>query len=110
MSTLPIGPDSPPPVNEGSVAAGFGLGVGLTALQGLALWLVLASGAIPGNSGLTVLIVGLAGFGLIQLAYMVPVYLYLRMRKKTETAKGLLIEACLVLLVNVACWAIVYGK
>lgn len=96
------------PQKPGRVAAGFWLGIGLNLLQGLLFWLVCAN--VSGDSQLMVLIVGLGGFGLVQLVFMIPVYIFLRVQHKSETAKGLLIEASLVLLANVSCWAAVYRK
>ena len=52
----------------------------------------------------SILFVGLAAAGLIQLVYIVPLYLYFRRKGTTETAKGLLIAASLVILVNGFCW------
>jgi hypothetical protein len=88
------------PENRGSVAGGFGLGIFLNAAQGGLLFLILSLS----HRGLTALIVGLGWWGLIQLIYIVPIYIYLRRTKRTDTAKGLLIAAALVLLVNVSCW------
>lgn len=92
--------------SSGSVIMGFAMGVGLNILQGLALLLILSMS----NQQLTVLIIGLLFFGLFQLIYAIPLYFYLRTRHKTSTAKGLLIEACLVLLINATCWGAFYRR
>ena len=91
------------PEYRGSVGRGFLLGVGLNLLQGVLLWLVMIS--LPGYENIGPLIIGLGGWGLIQLIYVVPIYLHLRRRNKSATAKGLIIAASIVVLINVGCWA-----
>lgn len=90
------------PENKGSVGGGFGLGVVLNVLQGIILWICLFFGT--GDTRIRTLIIGLGGWGLIQLLYMVPIFIYLRRSKRSDTAKGLLIATSLVLLVNASCW------
>lgn len=88
------------PEDRGSVGGGFGLGIFLNVVQGGLSWLLLALL----NGGLNALVISLSAWGLIQLIYMVPIYIYLRRTKRTDTAKGLLITASLVLLINASCW------
>lgn len=88
------------PENKGSVGGGFGLGVVLNVVQGGLSWLLLA--LLHGS--LNSLVISLGAWGLIQLIYMIPIYIYLRRTKRTDTAKGLLIAASLVLLINASCW------
>ncbi len=90
------------PRDAKGIAAGFFLGIGLCILQGAVTWGIASS---SGNQkGLTVLVIGLMYFGLIQLIYMIPVYLLLR-KRRPATATGLAIAASLVALVNIACAA-----
>ena len=95
-----------PQENQGSVGWGFLLGVLLNLLQGALFWLVLSKST---SSGITLLVVGLGGWGVIQLVYIVPIYFYLRHRNKAATAKGLVIAGSIVLLINVGCWVVVRG-
>jgi heme/copper-type cytochrome/quinol oxidase subunit 4 len=88
------------PEDRGSVGGGFGLGVVLNVLQGIIFWIVM--GVAHGQ--LDALVIGLGGWGLIQLVYIIPIYIYLRRSKSPDTAKGLIIAASLVLLMNVGCW------
>lgn len=89
------------PEDRGSVGVGFLLGVGLNLLQGALLWLIVATE--PSDPSLAA--IGLGGWGIFQLVYVVPVYFYFRSRNRASTAKGLLIAASIVLLINVGCWA-----
>ena len=92
-----------PEGDRGGVGWGFLLGVGLNLLQGALLWLIVATES--GDASLAAMIFGLGGWGIIQLVYVVPIYFYLRSRNKSGTAKGLVIAASIVLLINVGCWA-----
>jgi hypothetical protein len=90
------------PSDTKGVAAGFFLGIGLCILQGAVTGGIASS---AGNQkGLTVLMIGLMFFGLIQLIYMIPIYLLLR-KRRPAIATGLAIVASLVALVNIACAA-----
>ena len=88
------------PEDKGSVGGGLILGIFLNVVQGGLSWLlfVLLQGSLDA------LVISLSAWGLIQLIYMVPIYIYLRRTKRADTAKGLLIAASLVLLVNASCW------
>lgn len=95
------------PEDRGSVGGGFGLGVFLNVVQGGLSWLLLS--LLDG--GLNALAISLGAWGLIQLIYMIPIYIYLRRTSRPDTAKGLLIAASLVLLINVGCWGCIrFGK
>jgi len=51
-------------------------------------------------------LVVIGGVGLLQLAYIVPLYSMFRRQGKTATAKGLVIGACVTALLNCACWSV----
>ena len=92
------------PREDWGVGVGFAIGVGLNLLQAGLVFVI--ANAFQSNLDPFVLslMVGWGGAGLIQLVYVVPLYLYFRNKEKTETAKGLTIAASLVILLNVACW------
>ena len=50
------------------------------------------------------------GISIVQLAYMVPLYLHYRKKGATETAKGLVIAAAVTALLNGGCWVIVMAN
>ncbi len=78
--------------NRGSILLGFLTGVGLCSIHAV---IVLVS------SDLAVIFRGLRFFGLVQLVYMVPVFLFLH-RRKPAMAIGLAVAASLVALANIA--------
>lgn len=45
-----------------------------------------------------------AGFGLVQYAWIVPLYAKYKGRGETETAKGILIASGVTVLLSAACW------
>lgn len=93
--------------NDGSIALGVAIGIGLNLLQvGLVSFIGDYIGERESGTDRTFLIsmIGLGGAGLIQLIYIVPLYLHFRKKEKTETAKGIVIAASLVMLINVFCW------
>ena len=49
----------------------------------------------------------LLGIGIVQLAWILPLYFSLRNRGETETAKGLLIGAGITFLLNAGCRGVV---
>jgi len=49
----------------------------------------------------------IAAIGLLQIAYVVPVYRLLKRRGKSRTARGMAVAAWITTLVNVVCWVIV---
>jgi hypothetical protein len=71
----------------GAIILGFGLAVG--SLSGILGWVLLL------------------GIGLVQAAWIVPLWLSFRRRRETETAKGVLIMASVVFLLNAGCWGLV---
>jgi hypothetical protein len=91
--------------NQGNIFAGLGICWGLNLVQlGFAAVGLFAP-------GLPFLIVLLAGFGVIQLAYVVPMYLSFRRRGKVLTARGLVIAASITALLNTACdWTAFHGN
>ena len=80
------------PPGRGSIVLGFLTGVGLCIIHAV---VVLVS------SDLAVVFRGLRFFGLVQLVYMVPVFLFLQ-RRRPAMASGLAIAASLVALANIA--------
>jgi hypothetical protein len=47
------------------------------------------------------------GIGVVQAAWIVPLWIHYRRARETETAKGLLIAASIVFLLNAGCWGLV---
>lgn len=92
------------PEYHGSVGAGFAMTIGLNLLQGVLLWLIVFIFTKSNDASESVLVAGLFYWGLIQVFYVVPICLYLRRTKISETAKGVRIAALLVLLINMGCW------
>jgi len=83
--------------SNGSIARGLGIGALLT-----------LAGAVASLPLMVVYIgfVTLFGIGLAQLIWMIPAYRRYKKRGETETAKGLLIIAGLVFLLNASCWGV----
>jgi len=46
----------------------------------------------------------IAGFGVVQYAWILPLYEKYRKRGETETAKGILIASGITVLLSAACW------
>lgn len=86
---------------HGTITWGFGITVLLNVLQGMLLWLILSNA--KGDAATKTFNYGLGGWGVLQLVYVVPFYLYMR-KKEKATAKGIIIAASLVLLLNATCW------
>jgi hypothetical protein len=80
--------------NAGSMLKGFGIGAGLNIL----LMVAVAAMVNP---------IVLIGAGLVQLVWIVPMYLSFRRQGATETAKGILLAAGIVFLLNAACFGLV---
>ena len=56
---------------------------------------------------LTVMPAGLVvfgGIGAVQLAYVIPLALYLKNSGQTNTMKGVILAASITVLLNVGCW------
>jgi hypothetical protein len=49
----------------------------------------------------------LVGIGIVQLLWMLPAWLIYRRRGQAETAKGILIIAGVVFMLNASCWGLV---
>ena len=62
--------------------------------------------ALAGLVGVGALI-ALGGIGVVQAAWIVPLWRYYRASGETETAKGLWIAAGIVFLLNAGCWGLV---
>lgn len=93
---------------RGTITWGFGVTVVLNVLQGMLLWLIFSN--VTGDAAIKTLFIGLGGWGVLQLVYVVPFYLYMR-KKETATAKGIIIAASLVLLLNATCWGLLgFGR
>jgi len=82
------------PENGGSIWLGILIGIGVS-VGGL-----LASVALMAGGGAFLLM----GFGLTQLLWVIPLYLYFASQGQKETGKGILIVAGLVCLLNASCW------
>jgi hypothetical protein len=54
-------------------------------------------------------IVLIGGIGLVQLIYVVPLYLNRKTNGKAATAKGLVIAASITALLNATCWGMFMG-
>jgi hypothetical protein len=50
---------------------------------------------------------GIGIIGIVQLLWMLPAWLIYRRRGQEETAKGILIIACVVFMLNASCWGLV---
>jgi hypothetical protein len=49
----------------------------------------------------------LLGIGVVQAAWVVPLWFHFRRIGETETAKGILIMASIIFLLNAGCWGFV---
>jgi len=83
--------------DKGSFGNGFALGIGLGVVQTFVTWCI-----VWATNNLQVIVVGMMFFGLIQLIYVVPLYVFLR-RRESPAAIGLAIAACLIALISVSC-------
>lgn len=110
MAELMSSLDPRPKETQGRVSTGIGLGIGLNTLQALLVYFVATN--VGGNIDrfVTTLLIGWGGAGLVQLVYVVPLYLRLREKGRTETAKGLVIAASLIILINASCWGLNLAK
>jgi hypothetical protein len=61
------------------------------------------------NQGLTMLFFFAAGIGLVQFIYILPICVYLRRRREWDLMKGVIIGACISLLLNGGCWLFLGG-
>jgi hypothetical protein len=79
----------------GSIFRGMAIGAGLTlaGVLAFALLMIVYIGAFL-----------LVGIGLAQAIWMLPAFRHYRGRGEAETAKGILIVAGLVAMLNTTCW------
>ena len=98
MSDFPTPPPAVPPPNGGTLWGGFGIAA-LINLAGLVM------GFITIGIGLGILV--LVAFGLVQFAWLGPLYYSFRKQGKTETAKGVMIAAGISFLLNAGCWGLI---
>ena len=77
--------------------------------RGVGIGALLTLGGIVASGVLMVVYIGFAmlfGIGVAQLMWIIPAYLRYKKRGETETAKGILIAAGLVFLLNASCWGV----
>jgi hypothetical protein len=92
-----------PTEEQGSIFAGLAFCWAANVAQVILGFLLLATGTL-----LPVWLIG--GVGLIQLAYVVPLYQYFKRNGRSMSARGLVIAASITALLNAACWGSVYGR
>ena len=61
-----------------------------------------------GEGTLPTVFVLVGGIGLLQIAYVVPIWHVLRRKGKKKMAKGMAIAAVITALVNAVCWGVLY--
>lgn len=83
--------------DKGGFGNGFALGIGLGVVQMFVTLFIVQATNDP-----KALFVGTMFFGLIQLIYVVPLYVFLR-RHQPSSATGLAVAACLIALISVSC-------
>src|SRR5690349_512981 len=99
---LEITPNDPGPArpsDPGSLVRGISLG----SLINVGM-LLIGCVTIPLIIGVAVV----AGFGVLQFAWITPVYMRFRWRGETETAKGLLVAAGVTVLLSAGCWGVIF--
>jgi hypothetical protein len=89
------------PLDPGSV--GKGVGIVLGCVVGAVFVGIMLATLLPAA------LVLLLGIGVVQAAWIVPIWRYYRNMGETETVKGLLIAASVVFLLNASCWGTVAG-
>jgi hypothetical protein len=92
-----------PSEEQGSIFAGLAFCWAANVGQLIIGILLLTTGTI-----LPVWLIG--GVGLIQLAYVIPLYQYFKSNGRSMSARGLVIAASITALLNAACWGSVYGR
>ena len=95
MSELPESEVGQTPPDRGSLLHGFLVAAGWNAV-GIAASVALMAAVI----GIPLV----AGFGLVQFAWLLPVRSGFTKAGKTESAKGVLITAGITVLLSAACW------
>ena len=81
---------------------GRGIAIGL----GWSVLGVFVTGLLGGLTAGIALVL-LLGIGIVQAAWIIPVWRYYRRIGETETAKGILVTASVVFLLNAGCWGFV---
>ena len=89
---------------KGSVGKGVGRGLAYTVIALVlgGVWATLLPSTVGGLLGAVAL-----GIGVAQLVWVIPAVAYFRKRNEPETAKGIVIVAGIVALLNASCWGIV---
>lgn len=88
---------------QGSIVAGLACCWGANVAQVILGFILLTTSTM-----LPVWLIG--GVGLIQLAYVIPLFRYFQRNGRTMSARGLVIAASVTALLNAACWGSVYGR
>jgi hypothetical protein len=99
---------------NGNILLGMLLLVGMHILLGLLICLILfiisvVPTPISGNYNWLPLLFILAGIGISQLLYVVPVSLWLKSQRRFGLMKGVIIGAVITVLLNGGCWLFVAG-
>jgi hypothetical protein len=82
-----------PERSAGSLGAGFGIGAICNVLA-----LIAAIAWVRRDWAIT-------GFGLVQLAWQLPLWAFFQFRHQRETAKGVLLALGITILLSAACWS-----
>jgi len=96
--------------NKGTldVAMGLGLCAALHWLFYFSIWMIalflVKQNVIGEQFALVSLLITLGGIAIVQFAYVVPTFFYLKRQGKVGVAKGLVIGACVTFLLNSSCW------
>ncbi|MBZ5523888.1 MAG: hypothetical protein LAP21_16760 [Acidobacteriia bacterium] len=92
--------------HEGSIGVGLLIGWGLNLAEAGLSFLALRNVDLDKLIYVFVLV---GGVGLIQLVYILPLYVIFRRQGKAATAKGLVIAACVTAFLNCTCWGL-FGR
>jgi hypothetical protein len=88
----------------GEIAKGIASCFALNVLHLGMAWLLLEVAGSYADFLFNVALVIIAGFGLLQLLYVVPLVLTLRKHERSDFAKGMIIAGSISLLLSAACW------
>jgi hypothetical protein len=83
------------------------VGKGVAIVLGLTVGGFILGGMLAASLAGAVGFVVLLGIGVVQAAWIIPLWRHFRGRGESETAKGVLIMASIVFLLNAGCWGIV---
>ena len=95
----------PPPVATSDNSSELMKGLGLIWLLNVAQLIV---GVITLMIGIGAVII--AAFGLVQLAYVIPLALRAKRTGNRGRMKGMIIAGCVTFLLSIACWGVVIGS